>query len=202
MIDEGYIKFDSRWRRTPPLTYPEIEELIQWRRPLYTADLIGHYVGHNIGYGNISMRLAESNNFVITATQTGHLSELDGQHFALVTGFDTDRNRLHSEGAAEPSSESMTHAAIYQLDQRIRAVVHVHSRKLWLRLKYSAATTSAGIAYGTPAMAQEFSRLFRDTDFAKTGIAVMAGHDEGLVSTGESLQQAAERILSLDAAFE
>jgi hypothetical protein len=61
------------------------------------------------------------------------------------------------------------------------------------------ATTDAKVAYGTPEMAQEFRRLFMETDFQKTGIAVMAGHDSGLVSTGSNLQQAAERILAIDA---
>jgi hypothetical protein len=47
-------------------------------------------------------------------------------------------------------------------------------------------------------MAQEFLRLYRDTELSSLGIAVMAGHEDGLVSIGRSLQEAAERILSLD----
>jgi hypothetical protein len=162
MIDEGYIKFESIWRRTAPLIHPEIDDLIRWRRPLFAAGLIGQYAGTDIGYGNISLRVMpdDSAGFVITATQTGHLPELDRQHFALVEHFDLQRNQVYSHGAAEASSESMTHAAIYQLNHGIRAVVHVHSRELWLRLQDSVATTNAAIAYGTPAMAMEFARLF------------------------------------------
>jgi hypothetical protein len=58
-------------------------------------------------------------------------------------------------------------------------------------------TTNEDVAYGTPQMASEFYRLFSETDFAKKGIAVMAGHEGGLISVGSNMQEATERILSL-----
>ena len=91
----------------------------------------------------------------------------------------------------------MTHAAIYALNSSIRAVVHVHDQDLWLRLKGVLPTTWEGVAYGTPDMARAFRRLFEDTDFPTTGIAVMAGHEDGLVSFGKDVQEATERILTL-----
>lgn len=201
MIDEGYIKFDSHWRQTGPLDNAEIESLNRWRRPLYDAGLIGHYEEHGIGFGNLSVRTAAQRQFIISGSQTGHLPNLGAEHYALVEDYDIDRNRVYSIGAREASSESMTHAAIYELDPEIGAVVHVHSEELWAGLKGSAATTDAEVAFGTPEMAQEFRRLFKETDFQKTGMAVMAGHDSGLVSTGSNLQEAAERILAIDAKF-
>ncbi len=201
MIDEGYIKFDSHWRKTEPLDNAEIELLNRWRRPLYDAGLIGHFEEHGIGFGNLSVRAAAQRQFIISGSQTGQLSDLGAEHYALVEDYDIDRNRVYSIGAREASSESMTHAAIYELDPEIGAVVHVHSEAMWAGLKGSAATTDAEVAFGTPEMAREFRRLFRETDFPKTGIAVMAGHDSGLVSTGSNLQEAAERILAIDAKF-
>ena len=202
MIDEGYIKFDSHWRNTGPLDNAEIESLNRWRRPLYDAGLIGQYEEHGIGFGNLSVRAtAAQRQFIISGSQTGHLPDLGAEHYALVEDYDIDRNRVYSIGAREASSESMTHAAIYELDPEIGAVVHVHSEAMWAGLKGSAATTDADVAFGTPEMAREFQRLFRETDFRKTGIAVMAGHDSGLVSTGSNLQEAAERILAMDAKF-
>ncbi len=201
MIDEGYIKFDSRWRKTGPLDNAEIESLNRWRRPLYDAGLIGHYKEHGIGFGNLSVRAAAQRQFIISGSQTGHLPDLGAEHYALVEDYDIDRNRVYSIGAREASSESMTHAAIYELDPEIGAVVHVHSEAMWAGLKGSAATTDAEVAFGTPEMAREFRRLFRETDFQKTGIAVMAGHDSGLISTGSNVQEAAERILAIDAKF-
>jgi hypothetical protein len=84
----------------------------------------------------------------------------------------------------------------------INAVVHVHSSMLWQRLKHSAPTTRADVAYGTPEMASEFKRLYRETSLPDTGVAVMAGHESGLVSLGASLQEATLRILSLHAGYE
>lgn len=196
MIDEGYIKFESHWRPSNTLSNPEIAELIKWRTPLYAAGLIGHFAKINIGYGNMSMRVGPNNQFIITGTQTGHIPELGNEHFALVTNFDLGRNCVFSEGAAEASSESMTRAALYELDAEIRAVVHIHSDVMWLALKDRVPTTDPTVAYGTPGMANEFSRLFNETDFSESGIAVMAGHEGGLISTGASTPEAVARLLS------
>ena len=201
MIDEGYIKFDSRWRKTEALDNAEIESLNRWRRPLFNAGLIGHYQDLGIGFGNISVRTGKEGLFIISGSQTGYLPELGAEHYALVEEYDIEENRVSSIGAAEASSESMTHAAIYELDPDIGAVVHVHSEALWAALRRSAATTDAHVAFGTPEMAREFRRLWVESCFRKTGIAVMAGHDGGLVSTGSDLQEAAERILAMDAKF-
>jgi ribulose-5-phosphate 4-epimerase/fuculose-1-phosphate aldolase len=201
MIDEGYIKFDSHWQKTEPLDYAEIESLNRWRRPLYDAGLIGHYAKLGIGFGNLSVRAGKEGQFIISGSQTGHLPELGGQHYALVEEYDIEQNRVSATGATEASSESMTHAAIYELDPEIGAIVHVHSKELWAALKEAAATTDAQVSFGTPAMAREFHRLWRESDFRETGIAVMAGHEGGLVSTGSDLREAAERILAIDAKF-
>ena len=201
MIDEGYIKFDSHWRQTGPLDNAEIESLNRWRRPLYDPGLRGHEEEHGMGCGHRSSRTAAQGRFITSGSQNWHLPDLGAEHYALVEDDDIDRNRVYSIGAREASSESMTHAAIYELDPEIGAVVHVHSEELWAGLKGSAATTDAEVAFGTPEMAQEFRRLFKETDFQKTGMAVMAGHDSGLVSTGSNLQEAAERILAIDAKF-
>lgn len=197
MIDEGYIKFQSRWKRTGALQLPEIAELVEWRAPLFAAGLIGHYEDINVGYGNLSARIGSENRFVISGTQTGHLPILGNEHFSLVTGFDISANEVVSEGAAEASSESMTHATLYALEPKIRGVVHVHSDSLWVRLRHQLPTTDENVAYGTPGMAQEFGRLLNETDFCNSGIAVMAGHEGGLISIGRSVQEAADRILIL-----
>ena len=201
MIDEGYIKFDSHWQKTGALEFSEIESLNRWRRPLYDSGLIGHYKEHGIGFGNLSVRTGTEGRFIISGTQTGHLPELGAEHYALVEKYDIKQNRVFSIGATEASSESMTHAAIYELDPQVGAIVHVHSKILWAALKGSAPTTDAEVAFGTPEMAQEFHRLWRESDIRETGIAVMAGHESGLVSTGSDLQVAAERILATDAKF-
>ena len=195
-IDEGYIKYLSRWTEGPAPDPGLTAELETWRRPLYDAGLVGHYEDLGVGFGNLSVR-ADDSAFVITGTQTGHLPTTSGDHYALVTRTDVAANTVWSVGPVEASSEAMTHAAIYALSGAIRAVVHVHSRELWDRYRNVLPTTAAAVAYGTPAMAAEFARLWSERRFRNDGLAVMAGHEEGIVSIGTSLREAAERVLAL-----
>ena len=79
----------------------------------------------------------------------------------------------------------------------INAVVHVHSTSLWTKLKPRIPTTSKSVAYGTSEMAHEFQRLYRETEFPDFRIAVMAGHEDGLICIGETLEESAQRVLRL-----
>jgi len=197
LIDEGYIKFDMDWTPAATPALPEIDELRRWRRPLYAAGLIGEYTDLGIGFGNISARCSAGGLFVISGTQTGHLAELERRHFSVVTHCDPAANRVTCHGDVRASSESMTHAALYAVDRSIAAVVHVHDATLWHEGRNNWPTTSESVAYGTPDMAREFERLYRDSVFSQDGIAVMAGHEDGLVSIGESVEQAVRRMLEL-----
>lgn len=200
MIDEGYTKFAVHWRDRRPLDGPEIAELERWRRPLFEAGLVGHYAEAGIGYGNISVRIADGREFVISGTQTGHLARTGREHYALVTDYDIDGNAVHCRGAVQASSETLTHAALYELDSGIRAVAHVHDERAWHQLRDREPTTGADVAYGTPEMAREFARLYRETSFPERRLAVMAGHEAGIVAVGRSLGEAAERVLAAHAA--
>lgn len=196
-LDEGYVKYRSQWIQGPSPDRTITSQLERWRRPLRAAGLIGHYDDLGIGFGNISIRIAGGTQFVISGTQTGHLPDTIARHYTQVTDYDIDGNRLTCRGPIQASSESLTHAAIYELSHDIWAIVHVHSATLWNELRGQAPTTQPDVPYGTPEMALEFARLYRDTDFRSRGIAVMAGHEDGIVSIGESIEEAATRILQL-----
>jgi ribulose-5-phosphate 4-epimerase/fuculose-1-phosphate aldolase len=114
---------------------------------------------------------------------------------AWVTRCDIEANKVHCEGPVQASSEALTHAAIYALDPAIRAVVHVHSVAMWNKLIDTFPTTSRDVSYGTPEMAREFRRLYEETDFGQQGVAIMGGHEEGIVSFGRDVGQATERVL-------
>lgn len=195
--DEGYIKYDIDWTPGPATHVDAARALDTWRRALFEAGLIGVYADLGIGYGNLSIRCGRPGQFLISGTQTGSLATTDESHYSLVTAVDIDANRVSCTGPVKASSEAMTHAAIYALDAGIGAIVHVHSRSLWDRFLDDLPTTDASIAYGTPAMAREFARLHAETDFARAGVAVMAGHEEGLISFGPTLEVAARRMLAL-----
>jgi len=195
MIDEGYTKYKCDWRRTPALPVERIAALNDWRNRLYDQGLIGYYKRHGVGFGNVSIRDSDSDSFIISGTQTGHIARADQNHYSVVTSCDIDTNHVSCEGPVQASSEALTHAAIYALDPAIRAVVHVHDNKLWHRLMYRVPTTAHGVHYGTPEMAREFIRLYRETGFAQERIAEMGGHDDGIVSIGNDIVEAAQRIL-------
>ena len=196
-FDEGYIKYQSHWSPGPAPDAAAARLLEEWRRPLFAAGLIGHYHELNIGFGNLSTRSGEAGQFLITGTQTGHIEQTTADHYSLVTSFDLDRNEVYCTGPVQASSEAMTHAALYGLDPSIGAIVHVHSKPLWDQYLHVLPTSDSAVTYGTPEMAMELERLYRETAFGSDGIAVMGGHEDGLISIGESIEQAATKILAL-----
>jgi len=195
VIDEGYVKFHCDWRPAPALPVDCIAELNAWRNRLYDAGLVGFDAEHRVGFGNVSARDRDPRCFIISGTQTGHIACTDRTHYSRVTGWDIDANRVSCEGPVQASSESLTHAAIYSLDPDIGAVVHVHDRGLWDACIDRLPTTSRDASYGTPEMAAEFLRLYRETAFATDGVAVMGGHRDGMISFGGSIASAALRLL-------
>ena len=94
------------------------------------------------------------------------------------------------------SSESLTHAAVYEADKTVQAVIHIHSPKLWNKLKNKAPTTRKTVPYGTIAMAKEINRLFKETPAKNKKILVMGGHEPGLLSFGTTLNQAKKTLLN------
>ena len=194
MIDEGYIKFSCDWTIGPPPPEELIVELEASRRHLFEHGLIGHDRDADVDYGNVSVRGPAAGEIIITGTQTGHLPTLSAEHYAKVTDFDFEANRVCCEGAIKASSETLTHAAIYRQNGDINAVLHVHHQVLWEHLYGRLPTTVAGAAYGTPAMARECDRLYRETDLAVGKILVMGGHPAGLISFGTTPADAEHRL--------
>lgn len=198
MHDDGVIKFQCDWEPSEPIAcdvVPELRDLMKWRDRLFEWGWIGVYP-NGIGYGNISIRLT-GDRFLISGTQTGHLAITTPEHYSLVDHWDIDRNSLHCAGPVCASSESLTHAAIYQYDREIGAIIHIHNRDLWQRHQQQLPTTRADVPYGTPAMAQEMWRLFRETNLAQNRILVMAGHEEGLLTFGSNLAAAIQPLAAL-----
>ena len=92
------------------------------------------------------------------------------------------------------SAESLTHAAVYSMDAEVRAVVHGHAHELWCDLVERGPSTSADVTYGTPEMAREVQRLFRETDVRATKLFAMAGHADGIVAFGQDFRQALAKM--------
>jgi L-ribulose-5-phosphate 4-epimerase len=193
MKDEGYIKFNCTWIEEDLPNRSIIDELNTWRQKLYNKQLIGAYAD-GIGYGNISIRL-ENNTFLITGTATGKHRQLIDKHYTRVSGFDIANNAITCHGPIKASSESLTHAAIYTSLPEVNAVVHIHNNSLWQKLLNNVPTTSPKVTYGTAEMAREISRLLKSTAASEEKILVMAGHEDGLISFGRDLSEAANMFL-------
>jgi L-ribulose-5-phosphate 4-epimerase len=184
-----YIKFTCEHVAVPAVLFDGFDELNTCRQKLRQLGVLG-VDADGIGFGNLSIRDGTTNGFYITASATGGIFELTPADYAKVVAHDFAKNWLQCEGSALASSESLTHAAVYESDATIGAVIHGHHLKLWAALLGNAPTTSKTMEYGTPAMAYEVQRLFKTADLKHRKILVMAGHEGGLITFGKDLAEA------------
>ena len=185
MMNEGYVKFNCDLVKEDIVSAAEISEMNIFRTLLWKLHLIGAYPG-NLGFGNISARHGASHEFLISGTQTGTFETLETLQYALVTEYDFARNSLVCHGCIGASSESLTHAAVYESSPQINAIAHIHSLSFWEAALSRCPTTREDVEYGTPEMAMEIKRLFIEEAEVKHGVIVMAGHREGCVLFSEN----------------
>jgi ribulose-5-phosphate 4-epimerase/fuculose-1-phosphate aldolase len=184
-----YIKFSCERVAAEITSFGGLAELNVHRRKLLDLSLIG-VDPNGVRFGNLSVRDRATENFYITGSATGGIHELTVANCAKVVAFDFERNRVRYEGSALPSSESLTHAAIYESDATAGAIIHCHNSELWGALLNEAPTTSKTAEYGTPEMANEIMRLVTRSDVQSRKIVVMAGHEGGILTFGKDLEQA------------
>jgi ribulose-5-phosphate 4-epimerase/fuculose-1-phosphate aldolase len=208
---EGVIFFNAQHENRPleeRIHGETIRTLSAWRQILAHLGLLGQdparYEG--LGYGNVSARVGPFGDigrgcrrFLVTGTQTGGVAHATLREFCLVESWDIGRNQVTSAGPVEPSSESLTHAAIYDASPAIRVVLHAHAPDIWRQAgALGLPVTSERAANGTAAMAAEVQRIFRESTFASTRVAAMGGHADGVVAFG---RDAAEAGLALVAQY-
>ena len=194
---DGYIKFNCHLTSEKIAIPSELfGPLNYWRNELWIKCLIGAYPD-GIGYGNISVRVPGSDQFYISGSATGGIPELDHIHYPLVERCDLAFNAIWCRGLIKASSESMSHAAIYASNPEIGAVVHIHNRELWEKYLDILPTTNKTVEYGTPEMAYEISRIMSFPETLNKKIFVMGGHEEGIISFGKTVEEAALIIFDL-----
>lgn len=195
MLDEGYIKFELEWEDRANEFKTDVSKLIKWRDKMHQMEMIGHYADINVGYGNISMKTEDGKNFIISATQTGNKKNVTEQDFCTVTEYKIKENKVHCKGPKKASSESLTHAAVYEADENIKAIIHIHHHAMWLDLLNKIPTSRKNVAYGTPEMAKEIFRLFKEEDLAREKLMAMAGHEDGIIAFGKDLDEAGALVM-------
>ena len=200
---EGVIRFtvDHETRALEERLYGDtILVLAAWREVLARLDLVGRdptrYQG--LAYGNLSARVGPfgdigrgQRRFLVTGTQTGGRRGVTLDDFCLVERYDPGTNRVRSAGRVPPSSESLTHGAIYDLSPAIRVVLHGHAPEIWRHAPaLGLPLTRPEAASGTPAMALEVQRLYRESTLSSTGMLAMGGHEDGVIAFGSTVREA------------
>ena len=203
-MQDGVIKYQQHFTFTsapPDLSRnwreAEIFLLNKYRQIVHDKKWIGVYE-NGIGYGNISMRIADTSQFIISASQTGHLSTLSEEHYTQVTKANISTNEVWCEGVLPASSEALTHAAIYEVFPEVNAVIHIHSAELWNKYLNVLPSTNPSVEYGTPEMALEIGKMDKKAMFSRRKTFLTTGHQDGIFSFGISLEEALENLLLLE----
>lgn len=179
-------------------------ELTAWRDILRRTGLIGQAPERYDGYawGNLSVRVGPATAgrgrraFLITGSQTSGLSDFGMGDCALVERWDTSANRVTSRGRSQPSSEALSHAAVYDSAPHVRAVDHAHSPVLWQAARsLRLPSTDRSAATGTPAMARAIEQCWRSGVFAERRILTMGGHEDGVLTCGRTVEEAGLALL-------
>lgn len=177
-----------------------VDDLIVLRDRLHELNLIGvypddYYMTPGVGFGNASLRYTRDNQFLISGSQTGNIPTTSKDDYCLVTHCDISSNLLVSKGPIKPSSESLTHAAIYEIAPEIECVIHVHSKKLWDAYeKLEMLITPKDVPYGTPEMARAIQAVYTSSPVLARPVA-MRGHIEGLLTWGKTPNEALQLYL-------
>lgn len=206
METEGVIKFKMQHRQQvlPEALGPLAAELIAWRAVLAQLGLVGQdparYAGY--GFGNLSARASRApaqpgaRSFLITGTQTGAVRSMELAHHCLVESYQLELNQVQSQGSVAPSSESMTHGALYDVSPEVRFVFHAHCPALWhLAAELELPVIGDEVPYGTVEMAQAVRALYHSSSLPERRLFAMMGHEDGVVSFGRTAQEAGEVLV-------
>lgn len=184
MSDDGVIKFQYDWKKEKLETTKYLEELIRSRDLAHEKGFIGIY-DDGIGYGNISRRV--EGGFLVSGSATGSIPQSHSDHFSFVHRWSVEENKIWCRGPLAASSESLTHAVIYEELPHINVILHIHDLQLWERYYHALPSTCSHIPYGTTDMACAVKFLLKNLN-KDEDVFLMKGHEEGLVAYGKNFE--------------
>lgn len=195
---EGVVRYRLEFEKGAAPAIEAVAALDAWRHVLFRLGLIGgndpqRY--HGLGFGNVSRRLPGAGlQFVISGTQTGHLEHAGRQNYCTVSHCDPAANRVVASGPVQPSSEALTHGAVYSADATVGCVLHAHNPLIWQQATaLGLPQTPAEIPYGTPEMAAAVATLCQQYPGE---VFVMAGHEDGVIAYGRDEAGAGQRMVT------
>ena len=75
-------------------------------------------------------------------------------------------------------------------------MLHAHAPEIWREARtLGLPITRREVANGTPEMALEVQRLYRESQLPSTGILAMGGHEDGVLAFGATPEQAGEALV-------
>jgi len=175
-----------------------MQALDSFRAELFANAFIGLDV-HGANFGNVSCRVpsglctqaegqasADSSvEFLISGTATGKHRILGAAGYALVTKACCASNTVEAQGLAPPSSEALSHAAVYAVCPDVNIIVHGHHASIHSLGRAShVPLTEATLLYGTPDVAEAIGGLVAGQD---AGFFIMLGHENGFFVYGRDI---------------
>ncbi len=183
------IKFNYRFDKDDIPEFSIIYKLKYIKNYLLKYRLFG-INSDGLSYGNLSAYSdklmdyysAYSNKikFIISASGTSGIKNFTIDDYTIIVDYDFAKNYLHFIGKRIASSESLTHAAIYNSVNNVKYVVHFHNEQIWSRNIHKLLTTDIDIEYGTPELAQCIIDLLRYKKNLKP-VIILGGHPNGII---------------------
>jgi L-ribulose-5-phosphate 4-epimerase len=126
--ETGSVKFTCQQVAVEISRFSGFTELNRYRRKLRDLGMIG-VDARGIGFGNLSIRNGATSRFYITGSATGRILELTPADYARVVAYDFEKNWLKCEGSTVASSESLTHAAVYDSRNGLRGAASLRDHR-------------------------------------------------------------------------
>ncbi len=163
-----------------PVNDLRIEQMALWGHRFHELGMVRE------SEGNLSF--SSTLGFVISGTGIS-LATLAADTVTEVTGvvFGLDRTSVYYKGLATPSSESLMHNAIYEEDESINAIFHVHDNAVMKNAaRLGIVTTATEQPSGTLDLANEVVKLLRQN----RGLRYFILKNHGVVAIGTSINEA------------
>ncbi|MFU8816464.1 MAG: class II aldolase/adducin family protein [Pseudomonadales bacterium] len=171
-----------------------------WREVLRRLGLLGQHPARygGLGFGNMSARdPARPDQMIITASQSSGAETLEDDDLVRIVRSNPARFWVDAVGRQPPSSETLTHAMIYQADAAVRWVFHAHSPDIWRRATaLGLPATPAAVAYGSTAMVEAVAQLIAAQEPGPLAF-VTHGHEDGVFACGASAEEAGSALVAL-----
>lgn len=180
-------KFTTVFVNNDTPKFNEIKELTNICRTFHKKQLTPIIDGFSAG--NLSFRLCNTNEFVITATGLSNKEKLNNDDFVHVLKCNQEKLIVEVNGTLSPSSETFMHYLIYSNNFNINAVFHGHNKEI---LKHATEiglkSTEQEFEYGTYELANSVLSLAKTHKFF-----IIKNH--GFVSCGSTMKEAKNRAI-------